>query len=121
MGGAGGMETDGVLWLPPDGPPLTPSLARDAIAEALGSGAGVVVVPTARLDGTFLDLSTGVAGDVVQAFVTYGLRLVVLGELPRDALRSSSLAAFVREANRGTQTWFVADAEELASRLVAGT
>jgi hypothetical protein len=115
------METDGVLWLPVDGQPLTPALARDAIGEALGSGAAVVVVPVGRLDATFLDLSTGVAGDVVQAFVNYRIRLVVFGELPRVALDSRSLAAFVREANRGTQIWFLATEEELAGRLAAGT
>ena len=115
------MGTADVLRLPADGPPFTPAVARDAIAEALGAGAAVVVVPVERLDPSFLDLSTGVAGDVVQAFVNYQLRLVVLGELSPTALASRALSAFVREANRGRQTWFVADDLELEARLAAGT
>lgn len=115
------MGTADVLRLPADGPPFTPAVARDAITEALGAGAAVVVVPVERLDPSFLDLSTGVAGEIVQAFVNYRLRLVVLGELPPAALTSRSLSAFVREANRGRQTWFMASENELAARLTAGT
>ena len=115
------MGTPGVLRLPADGPALTPAVAREAIGEALGARATVVVVPVERLDPSFLDLSTGVAGDIVQAFVNYRIRFVVLGELPPDALASRSLAAFVREANRGRQAWFVASEEELTARLAAGT
>ena len=65
----------------------------------------------------YFDLRTGVAGDIVQAFVNYQLRLVVLGLLPSAATTSSSFGAFVEEANRGTQIWFVPTAEALEERL----
>ena len=110
-----------LLRLPADGPPLTPAAARDAIGEALGCGADTVVVPVGRLDPSFLDLASGVAGDIVQAFATYEMRLVVVGELPSDALDSRSFMAFAREANRGTQTWFLRSDDELDTRLAAGT
>ena len=109
------------LLLPADGATITPRVARDVIGDALSLGAAVVVIPVDRLDDAFFDLRTGVAGDIVQAFVNYGLRLVVLGALPPAALESRSLAAFVREANRGSQTWFVESEEALDARLGAGT
>jgi hypothetical protein len=76
-----------------------------------------VVIPVDRFDASFFDLRTGVAGDIVQAFVNYQLRLVVLGTLPPAATTSSSFGAFVAETNRGTQTWFVETVEELDERL----
>ena len=95
------------LVLPEEGPPVTPGVARDVIGDAFSHGATTVVIPVERLDPAFFDLRTGVAGDVVQAFATYRLRLIVVGPLPPLATTSSSFAAFVAEANRGTQTRFV--------------
>ena len=51
--------------------------------------------------------------------MTYRLHLVVVGDIARHVAASTALRDFVREANRGRQTWFVADAEELAARLGA--
>ncbi len=104
------------LVLPAAGPPVTPHAARDVIGDALTVGATTVVVPVERFDASFFDLRSGVAGDIVQAFVTYGLRLVVIGDLPPVASSSRAFAAWVREVNRGEQTWFVASAAELEAR-----
>jgi hypothetical protein len=49
----------------------------------------------------------------VQKFVQYGVGLVVLGDIFARADASSALRDFVRECNRGRQTWFVRDEEEL--------
>jgi hypothetical protein len=105
------------LVLPDVGTPVTPRTTRDVIGDALSAGARTVVIPVERLDAAYFDLRTGVAGDIVQAFVNYQLRLVVLGPLPPAATASSSFGAFVEEANRGTQIWFVPTAEALEERL----
>ena len=105
------------LVLPADGPPVTPRAVRDLIGDALTVGATTVVIPMERFEAAFFDLGSGIAGDIVQAFVMYGLRLVVIGELPPVASSSRAFGAFVREANRGEQTWFVTTMEELEGRL----
>src|SRR6187549_232083 len=105
------------LVLPDEGAPITPRVARDVIGDAFSVDARTVVIPVERLDAAFFDLRTGVAGDIVQAFVNYQLRLVVLGSLPPAAMTSSSFGGFVGEANRGTQVWFVETAAELDQRL----
>ena len=105
------------LVLPEEGAPVTPRVARDVIGDAFSVDARTVVIPVGRLDAAFFDLRTGVAGDIVQAFVNYQLRLVVLGTLPPAATTSSSFGAFVAETNRGTQIWFVETTEELDERL----
>jgi hypothetical protein len=100
--------------LPLDGPPLADEESALAIiGDTLAAGADVVVVPVARLSPEFLRLRTGVAGAVVQKFVNYRLRLVIVGEVAADG----ALADWIREANGGRELWFVADDAELEGRL----
>ena len=107
-----------VLVCAPDGKPLrTDRDAVDLIGEALQSGAAVVSIPTARLDDDFFRLRTGVAGAIVQKFVQYRRRLAIVGDVSAHIADSRSFAAFVVEANRGRDLWFVADEAELERRL----
>ena len=112
----GGLE---VLVCAPDGPALggDPNALTDLIGDALSHRVSWVAVPVARLDQRFLTLRSGVAGEVVQKFVNYRLRLAVLGDIAGPLAASGSLRDFVREANRGTNLWFLADLDELAGRL----
>jgi hypothetical protein len=98
-----------------EGPLL--SSGADALGLIYDASAEWVAVPVARLDPAFFDLSSGVAGDFVQKFVNYGLKLVVVGDISEPLARSGALRDFVRESNRGRQVWFVADAAELERRL----
>jgi Domain of unknown function (DUF4180) len=108
-----------VLWCPVDGPVLDGErAAADLVGASLGR-AEVVAVPVERLAPEFFALRTGVAGALVQKFVTYRLHLVVVGDIAQYVAASTALRDFVREANRGRQTWFVADADELEARLRA--
>lgn len=91
--------------------------ALDLIGNAGYQGAQWVVVPAGRFDEAFFRLSTRVAGDIIQKFVQYGLGLVVLGDISRHTEASSALRDFVRECDRGRQTWFLRDVEELRERL----
>ncbi|MFJ2580425.1 DUF4180 domain-containing protein [Kitasatospora aureofaciens] len=104
--------------LPADGAPIrTEQDAMDVIGDAFGHGASWVVVPTARLHPDFFVLRTRVAGGIVQKFVNYRTGLVVLGDIADHVAASDALRDFVRESNRGTQLWFLADEAELEARL----
>lgn len=94
--------------------------ALDLIGDAMGCHAEVVAVPVERVADEFFALRSGVAGDVVQKFVNYRLRLVIVGDIVSHVADSDALRDFVREANRGTQMWFVADRAELEQRLARG-
>ena len=91
--------------------------ALDLIGNASYQGARWVVLPAERLDDAFFQLHTRVAGDIVQKFVQYGMGLAVLGDISRHTEDSSALRDFVRESNRGRQTWFLADVDELREHL----
>jgi hypothetical protein len=101
-----------------EGAPLrNDSDAVDLIGKALEQHANVIVLPTERLDDDFFRLRTRIAGEFIQKFVNYGLRLAIVGDISRHVAESSSLRAFVYESNRGDHVWFVASADDLDKRL----
>ncbi|MET9605907.1 DUF4180 domain-containing protein [Streptomyces sp. NPDC006512] len=109
-----------VFLYPAEGQVITGEAdALDLIGNASYQGAQWVVVPADRFDDDFFRLSTRVAGDIVQKFVQYRMGLVVVGDISRHVSESSSLRDFVRECNRGRQTWFLTDVEDLRERLAA--
>jgi hypothetical protein len=89
----------------------------DLIGDAGYQGAQWVVIPAERLGEAFFQLRTRVAGEITQKFANYRVGMVVLGDISRHTTASSALRDFVRECNRGRQTWFLADVEELRERL----
>ncbi|MCI2416564.1 DUF4180 domain-containing protein [Saccharopolyspora sp. K220] len=108
-----------VLICDPDGPPV--ATVQDAV-DLIGAafvGAEAVAVPASRLDERFFSLSTGFAGEVMQKFVNYRLRLVIVGDISRHLAASSALRALVHESNRANHVWFVSDLDELDARLRA--
>jgi hypothetical protein len=101
-----------------EGPQLRSDLgAVDLISEARSQRATVIVIPTERLSDDFFRLKTGIAGGILQKFVTYGMRIAILGDISGHMAQSASLKAFVYESNRGSQCWFVENLEELGQRL----
>lgn len=109
-----------VLTLVAEGPAIAgESDALDVIGDAFGHEAAVVTVPVTRLAPEFFELRTGVAGAVVQKFVDYRVRLVIVGDLPARVAGAGPVADWVREANAGRDLWFVADGAELDDRLAA--
>jgi hypothetical protein len=79
----------------------------------------MVLVPLERLDRSFFELSTGMAGALLQKLVNYGLHLVVVGDISAALCESRALRDFVRESNRGRHVWFVASHAELEARLAS--
>lgn len=111
-----------VLVIDPEGPALlSPGDVTDLIGQTWGLDVDWVAVPLARLPPDFLRLSTRVAGEIIQKFINYGLKLAILGDTAELEARSEALAAFVRESNRGSQVWFAPSLEALAERLGQGS
>jgi hypothetical protein len=107
-----------ILVCAPDGEKLKSEReAVDLIGEALQQGASVILVPVERLEDDFFQLKTGLAGHIVQKFVTYRRRLVILGDISGHVAQSRAFRDFVSEANRGMQVWFLPDLQELNERL----
>jgi hypothetical protein len=102
------------------GPPFhTEADAIDLISAAVEEGASWVALPVVRFDPEFFDLHTRSLGEFVQKFVIYKRRVVFVGDISTYLAASSSLRAFVREANEGNHVWFVTDLDELSARIRA--
>lgn len=91
--------------------------ATDLVGAAYPLGAEWVAIPLSRLTPDFFDLKTRAAGLFIQKLVNYGLKVAFVGDIAAAAARNEALAAFVRESNRGSHVWFVADTDELRRRL----
>lgn len=107
-----------VLVCAPDGEQLKSEReALDLIGEAMFSGAQMVLVPMERLAEEFFQLKTGLAGQIMQKFVLYRRRLVILGDISGYVAQSRALRDLVYETNRGNQIWFLTTLQELHERL----
>lgn len=106
-----------MVWLAEGAPIATEQDALDVIGNAGYQGARWVAVPAGRFAPDFFVLRTRLAGAVIQKFVQYGLGLAVVGDITDHIAQSTALRDFVRECNRGTQTWFLTDLAELEERL----
>lgn len=104
----------------PDGPAVaTEADALDLIGSLWGLEVEWLALPTSRLSSEFLTLRNGLAGAVIQKFVTYQLQLALVGDISAQIAASNALRDFVRESNAGDRVWFVADLDALEARLAA--
>jgi len=92
--------------------------ALDLIGGLWGQEVDWLALPAARLGPDFLRLRTGLAGAVIQKFVTYRVRLAIVGDLSAEISKSDALGDFVRESNAGGHVWFVPDLAALEQRLI---
>lgn len=75
-----------------------------------------IVVDRNSLPEEFFDLSTGIAGEMLQKFSNYGVKLAVMGDFSN--VQSKSLKAFIRECNRGRHVFFVENKAQAIEKLV---
>lgn len=74
-----------------------------------------IAVNKAAIAEDFFKLSTRIAGEVVQKFVNYGYRLVIIGDF--SGYESKSLRDYMYECNNGGHLYFVADEDEALKKL----
>jgi hypothetical protein len=74
-----------------------------------------IVVNKAAVSEDFFQLSSGVAGEVVQRFVNFGYRLAIVGDF--SVYTSKPLHDFVYESNNGKYLYFAADEDEAIEKF----
>lgn len=89
--------------------------ATDIVGNATFMGASYLLVDAMRLADEFFDLSSGLAGAVMQKAANYRVCLVVIGYDASGA--GENLLALIRESNRGSTVWFVRDKDEALTRI----
>ena len=79
------------------------------------TGADCLALPKAALDERFFVLSSGLAGDVLQKFVNYQMKLAIIGDF--SGYTSKPLRDFIYESNQGTHVFFVSTEAEALEKL----
>lgn len=69
-----------------------------------------IILHQSSLTPDFFDLKTGLAGEILQKFSTYRIRLAIVGDF--SVYTSKSLNDFIYESNKGRQIAFVGSVEE---------
>ena len=89
-----------------------------AMAARYAAGADRLLVDKAAVAEDFFILSTGLAGEILQKFVNYQVKMAVYGDCSRYT--SKPLRDFIHESNQGEHFWFVPTREEALRRLTEG-
>lgn len=94
----------------------TPQDALDLIAAVkYETGCTALVLAKEQMEEDFFRLGTGLAGEVLQKFINYGMRLALVGDF--SVYTSKSLQDFIRESNRGKDIFFVPTEAEALHKL----
>jgi hypothetical protein len=90
--------------------------ALDLMADAVYHGARRLILYEKNLKPDFFSLRTKVAGEILQKFAQYHMKLAVIGQF--EKYNSKSLNALIDESNRGELAFFVPDKETAIARLI---
>lgn len=74
-----------------------------------------VIIHQKHLSPAFFDLQNGMAGEILQKFSNYQVRLAIVGDFSEHT--GKSIKAFLYESNKGGQINFVATTAEAVERF----
>lgn len=83
------------------------------------TGCDRMIVDAHTIDSRFFELRTGLAGDILQKYVTYMMRLAIVGDFSK--VTSKSLRDFIYESNKGNHVMFVTDDDAAVTRFSTTT
>ncbi len=87
----------------------------DVMSEVGYQGSTKLIVHAGDLSPDFFDLRTGLAGEILQKFSNYRMRLAIVGDFSH--LTSKSWRDFIRESNRGRTVSFLPTLDEALTVL----
>lgn len=89
--------------------------AVDILGEVYMENCSRIVVFEKNLHPDFFRLASGLAGDILQKFSNYRIKLVIVGEFSK--YKSKPLQDFIRESNKGNNIWFLDSIETAVKKL----
>lgn len=88
----------------------------DLLANVYYEGMDRMIIYEKNIIPEFFDLKTGMAGEILQKFSNYKMKLAIVGDFSK--YESKSLKDFIFESNKNRQINFVSSLEEAVERLV---
>lgn len=89
--------------------------AQQFLEILMNAPAERIIVRKENLDEAFFDLKTGLAGEMLQKVVNYGMRLAIVGDY--TGYPSKSLRDFIYESNKSNNIMFMVTVDEALKRL----
>jgi hypothetical protein len=90
--------------------------AIDLIANVqYETGSSDVAIYKEAVGEDFFDLRSGIAGEVLQKFMTYGFRVAIIGDF--SMYESKALRDFIFECNNGQSIFFVPNESAAVEKL----
>lgn len=80
------------------------------------TGASNIVIDKKAVCEDFFILSTGMAGEILQKFMNYHVKIAIFGDY--SGYTSKPLKDFIYESNKGHNFFFVSDKEEAIQKLL---
>lgn len=91
------------------------SNVQDALDIMANSNATIILLYEKNLDSSFFQLNTCLAGDILQKFSNYRVKLAIIGDFSK--YHSKSLKDFIYESNKTKHTIFTASRDEALNLL----
>jgi len=88
-----------------------------AMTVQYDTGCNRIALRKEHITEDFFDLSTRLAGDVLQKYVNYRVKVAIIGDF--SGYTSRALRSFIYESNCGKDVFFVPTQEEAVARLSA--
>ncbi len=89
----------------------------DLLGNLYYQGFDRIIVDERSITPEFFDLKNGMAGEILQKFSNYRVRLAIVGDFTKYT--SKSLRDFIYESNNGKQVNFVSSAAEAVMKLTS--
>ncbi|RKI86841.1 DUF4180 domain-containing protein [Parablautia intestinalis] len=93
----------------------TQSALELAMTVKYEAGTTNIVISKSAVDEEFFILSSGMAGEILQKFINYHVRIAIYGDYSHYT--SKPLKDFIFESNNGNDFFFVATKEEAIKKL----
>ena len=93
----------------------TPSALDLAMTVKYETGAARIVIDKRLICEDFFILSTGLAGEILQKYIIYHIKLAVYGDFTHYT--SKPLKDFIYESNRGNDFFFVPSKEDAIQKI----
>lgn len=78
-------------------------------------GTDKIIIDKNVITEDFFILSTGLAGEILQKFINYNMKVAVYGDYSKYT--SKPLRDFIRESNKGKDAFFVPSQDEAVRKL----
>ncbi len=90
----------------------------DLLGNLYYQGFDRIIVHEKNITPAFFDLKNGIAGEILQKFSNYRVRLAIVGDF--SPYTSTSITDFMYESNNGKQVNFLGTVEEALGKLAMG-